>query len=51
MYSHCFNSSQVLSLPGGTILLDYSKNLIDTQSFDQLIKLVYPYIFLNTILG
>ncbi|CAH8633745.1 unnamed protein product [Schistosoma bovis] len=31
--------SQVLSLPGGTILLDYSKNLIDTQSFDQLIKL------------
>ncbi|XP_018653877.1 putative glucose-6-phosphate isomerase [Schistosoma mansoni] len=31
--------SQILSLPGGTILLDYSKNLIDTQSFDQLIKL------------
>ncbi|CAH8635588.1 unnamed protein product [Schistosoma margrebowiei] len=31
--------SQVLSLPGGTILLDYSKNLIDTQNFDQLIKL------------
>ncbi|KAH8863597.1 Glucose-6-phosphate isomerase isoform 1 [Schistosoma japonicum] len=31
--------SQVLSLPGGTILLDYSKNLIDVQVFDQLIKL------------
>ncbi|KAK4475659.1 hypothetical protein MN116_000928, partial [Schistosoma mekongi] len=31
--------SQVLSLPGGNILLDYSKNLIDTQIFDQLIKL------------
>ncbi|CAH8635601.1 unnamed protein product [Schistosoma margrebowiei] len=39
MYFHCFDSSQVLSLPGGTILLDYSKNLIDTQNFDQLIKL------------
>ncbi|KAF8570244.1 hypothetical protein P879_04309 [Paragonimus westermani] len=31
--------SQLLSLPQGNILLDYSKNLIDTDSFDRLIKL------------
>nr|CAH8868112.1 unnamed protein product [Trichobilharzia regenti] len=31
--------SQVFTLPGGTILLDYSKNLIDTNTFNQLIQL------------
>lgn len=31
--------SQVLNLSGGTILLDYSKNLIDTNVFNQLIQL------------
>ncbi|CAH8622123.1 unnamed protein product [Heterobilharzia americana] len=31
--------SQVLSITGGTILLDYSKNLIDANTFDQLIQL------------
>ncbi|KAF6779135.1 hypothetical protein AHF37_01667 [Paragonimus kellicotti] len=31
--------SQLLSLPHGNILLDYSKNLIDTESFNRLIKL------------